>query len=124
MRIVVIAAVATVTCGLAFAQNVNSPAPQDDPGRAALPRIDLTPAQSPEPGNPAIKTTKGNNPGAPVTGANSFTEAQAKSRIASRGYSDVSALTKDENGIWKGSAMKDGKAFQVSLDFQGNVIVN
>jgi len=61
------------------------------------------------------------NPGAPAAGANSFTEGQAKSRIESNGYSNVSELRKDDHGVWRGRAMKDGKAVTVSLDFQGNV---
>ena len=75
------------------------------------------------PSNPAIKTTEGNNSNTPVAGANSFTEGQAKSRIESQGYSNVSGLTKDANGVWRGKAQKDGKAMDVSLDFQGNVVV-
>jgi hypothetical protein len=62
------------------------------------------------------------NPGAPVAGANSFTEGQAKSRIESNGYANVSELRKDDQGVWRGKAMKDGKSVNVSLDFQGNVI--
>jgi hypothetical protein len=61
------------------------------------------------------------NPGAPVAGSNSFTEGQAKSRIESNGYSNVSELRKDDQGVWRGKAMKDGKSVTVSLDFQGNV---
>jgi hypothetical protein len=76
------------------------------------------------PSNPAVKTTEGNNPGAPAQGANSFTEGQAKARIESRGYANVSGLAKDTNGFWRGKAMKDGKAVNVTLDYQGNVTVN
>jgi opacity protein-like surface antigen len=79
------------------------------------------PAQS-GPGNPAIDTSRGNTSNNPVSGANSFTEGQAKSHIESRGYSSVTQLRKDENGVWRGKAMKDGKSVDVSLDFQGNVI--
>jgi hypothetical protein len=61
------------------------------------------------------------NPGAPAAGANSFTEGQAKSRIESNGYANVSDLRKDDQGVWRGKAMKDGKSVNVSLDFQGNV---
>jgi hypothetical protein len=57
-----------------------------------------------------------------VAGANSFTEGQAKSRIESGGYNNVSDLKKDDSGVWRGKAMKDGKSVNVSLDFQGNVI--
>src|SRR4051812_19287461 len=50
------------------------------------------------------------NPGAPVAGSNSFTEGQAKSRIESNGFSNVSELRKDDQGVWRGKAMKDGKS--------------
>jgi putative membrane protein len=61
------------------------------------------------------------NPAAPVPGANSFTETQAKDRIEKSGYSSVSGLTKDANGVWRGKASKDGNTSDVSLDYQGNV---
>jgi len=76
------------------------------------------------PSNPAVKTTEGNNPGAPAPGANSFTEGQAKARIESRGFAGVTGLSKDTNGLWRGKAMKDGKAVNVTLDYQGNVTAN
>jgi hypothetical protein len=56
-----------------------------------------------------------------VPGANSFTEGQAKSRIESMGYTNVASLAKDDNGIWRGKAVKDGRTVSVSVDFQGNV---
>ncbi|RWC26392.1 MAG: DUF4142 domain-containing protein, partial [Mesorhizobium sp.] len=46
---------------------------------------------------PAVTTTGTTNPAAPVPGANSFTEEQAKTRIQDAGFTDVSALTKDDN---------------------------
>ena len=73
-------------------------------------------------GTPAVTTTDTPDASAPVPGANSFTEAQAKSRIEEAGYSDVSALAKDDKGIWRGQANKDGKSVSVALDFQGNVV--
>jgi hypothetical protein len=33
----------------------------------------------------------------------------------------VSELRKDDQGVWRGTAMKDGKSVTVSVDFQGNV---
>ena len=79
------------------------------------------PAQS-GPNNPAVNTTGANNANNPVAGANSFTEGQAKSRIETGGYSNVTALKKDDQGVWRAKAMKDGKSVDVSLDFQGNVV--
>jgi hypothetical protein len=70
---------------------------------------------------PAVKSPSTNNPAAPVPGANSFTEAQAKARIESNGYTQVSGLKKDSNGVWTGSAMKGGQKVNVKVDFQGNV---
>ena len=62
--------------------------------------------------------------GAPFTGANSFTEAQAMDRIGKAGFKDVTGLAKDSNGIWRGTAMQGGKPVPVSLDFKGNVVSN
>jgi hypothetical protein len=79
------------------------------------------PAQS-EPNNPAVNTTGRNNADHPVSGANSFREGQARSRIEASGFREVSELNKDSNGVWRGKTKKDGKNVEVSLDFQGNVI--
>lgn len=79
-----------------------------------------TPAQS-GPQNPAIKTDDSNNSGMPVRGANSFTQSEAKSRLERQGFTRVSALQKDQAGVWRGTAVKDGKSMQVSVDYQGNV---
>ncbi|MFI0847125.1 DUF4142 domain-containing protein [Mesorhizobium sp. IMUNJ 23232] len=70
----------------------------------------------------AVNTPDTTNPAAPVPGANSFTEDQARDRIQEAGFTDVTALTKDDQGIWRGQAVKDGKSTAVALDFQGNVV--
>lgn len=54
-------------------------------------------------------------------GANSFTEAQAQKRIASAGFTDVSDLKKDGDGVWRGTAMRAGKQAQVGFDYKGNI---
>ena len=86
-------------------------------------------AQTPKPaakgpGNSAVKSTDSPQPSSPVEGANSFTEGQAKARIEEKGFSNVSDLKKDDAGIWRGRAQKDGKTVSVSLDFQGNIFSN
>ncbi|MET3844027.1 PepSY domain-containing protein [Bradyrhizobium sp. OAE829] len=78
------------------------------------------PAQS-GPNNNAVNSSGQNNSNAPVAGRNSFTEGQAKSKIEEAGYSNVSDLTKDDNGVWRAKASKGGAPTDVSLDFQGNV---
>ncbi|RYX86880.1 MAG: PepSY domain-containing protein [Bradyrhizobiaceae bacterium] len=71
--------------------------------------------------NPAME-----NPGvapapAPIPGANSFSQGQARDRLMSQGYSDVSQLTNDSQGIWRGTAMRGGKHLQVGVDYKGNI---
>ncbi|PZO03550.1 MAG: hypothetical protein DCF30_02810 [Hyphomicrobiales bacterium] len=61
---------------------------------------------------------------APLPGANSFTEGQAKSRLEANGYSNVTELKKDDNGVWKGSAMHAGAKVNVSVDYRGNIVRN
>ena len=39
--------------------------------------------------------------------AKGFTEGQAKSRMESNGFSNVTELRKDDHGVWRGKAMKD-----------------
>jgi hypothetical protein len=102
-KTIIIGAVLALIAGSASAQTQNPPAQTG-------------------PNNPAVNTTGANAPGAPVAGANSFTEGQAKSRIESSGYGNVTNLKKDDNGVWRGKAQKDGKSVDVSLDFQGNVV--
>jgi putative membrane protein len=71
---------------------------------------------------PAVKTDATTSAAALVPGANSFTEAQAKQRIEDAGYSSVSKLAKDDQGIWRGQATKAGQNLDVGLDYQGNVV--
>ena len=78
------------------------------------------PAQS-GPNNNAVNSSGQNNSNAPVAGRNSFTEGQAKSKIEEAGYTKVTDLKKDDNGVWRGKASKGGAATSVSVDFQGNV---
>ncbi|MCA0015722.1 DUF4142 domain-containing protein [Mesorhizobium sp. B292B1B] len=73
---------------------------------------------------PAVKTTNAPNAAGLVPGANSFTETQAKSRIEDAGYSNVSKLAKDDQGIWRGQATKSGQSVAVGLDYQGNVVAD
>ena len=79
------------------------------------------PPANPDPATPAINDPSTNMPGQPAAGANSFTEAQAISRIEAAGFSDVTGLVKDKDGIWRGKAMKAGASHDVALDYQGHV---
>jgi hypothetical protein len=69
-----------------------------------------------------VYTPKAIDPGAPLKGSNSFTEGQAKDRAMAYGYSSIASLVKDGDGIWRGSAMRDGKAVPIAIDYKGNVV--
>lgn len=82
-----------------------------------------TPNRGSDSGNAAIRLDDGTRTAtAPVPGANSFTEGQAKSRIEAAGFTNVSDLQKDDQGIWRGKAQKGGQQVSVALDYQGNVV--
>jgi opacity protein-like surface antigen len=83
------------------------------------------PVANPDPSTPVVAKldSNANSPSAPAAGANSFTESQAKSRIEAAGYSNVSHLIKDKDGIWRGTATKGATpGVAVALDYQGNVV--
>jgi hypothetical protein len=79
-------------------------------------------AQTTAPANdaaPAATTKQTEKP--PLAGANSFTESQARDRIAEAGFKDVKNLKKDAQGVWRGVASKGDSQVNVALDFRGNV---
>jgi len=72
--------------------------------------------------NPSVvqpKSEKAEKP--PVAGANSFSEGQARDLIESKGFTNVSALMNDGQGIWRGTASKGAAKVSVSVDYKGNV---
>jgi hypothetical protein len=71
--------------------------------------------------NPAVKDSSPAPVAAPAAGANSFSEDQARGRFAKAGFASVTALAKDDNGVWRGKAMKGRKSVNVALDYKGNV---
>ena len=128
----------------ASAQTTSTP-----PSNTTAPAVTTTPG-APPPGTPGTNTNTGTVPGAgavdrntgaaaaagdrnqavattgenapqPAKGANSFTDGEARRRIESSGYSTVADLKKDDDGIWRGSAMKDGAKVGVWLDYKGNI---
>ena len=70
--------------------------------------------------NQAVATTPA-NAAQPAAGSNSFTMNEAKARLERQGFSNVSELNKDNNGVWHGKAQKGGSTDHVWLDYKGNV---
>lgn len=100
MRLIVLTAVISMCTSVAIAQE--------------------QPAQN-GPANPAIKAMHDNNSSTPVAGANSFTKSEATKQILAKGYTHVTMLKKDQSGVWRGMALKDGQSRPISVDYQGNV---
>jgi hypothetical protein len=73
------------------------------------------------PQQPAIDLRDTTRAAGPVRGSNSFTEGMARSRIENKGYTNVTGLINDDDGIWRGRAMHGGQQVDVALDYQGNV---
>jgi periplasmic protein CpxP/Spy len=74
--------------------------------------------------NPALTNKPADSPqstGSVEPGANSFTEGQARSRLEAQGFSNVTELRKDDQGIWRGKAMRDGQSVSVAIDYKGTV---
>lgn len=73
-------------------------------------------------GNDAMTTTSNSSTSGLQGGANSFTEGQARSRLDGAGYANITGLTKDKDGIWRGRAMHGGSPVDVAVDYKGNVV--
>ncbi len=75
------------------------------------------------PAQPAVTTSDADRKtsAAPVPGANSFTMREAARRIETGGFTQVTGLQKDRNGVWRGKALRNGATVNVYCDYQGNV---
>ena len=82
-----------------------------------------SPANTTTASPPAVTTSNADSKtaAAPVKGANSFTMDEARRRIEASGFSQVTGLKKDDDGIWRGQAMRGGTSVPVFCDYQGNV---
>jgi putative membrane protein len=107
------------TASLASAQTTSPPADATTESAKPAPAepMDAKPAPA-EPMNQAANEAQ--KP--PLPGANSFTEGQARDRIAKAGFEDVQGLKKDDQGVWRGQAKKSGQQVSVALDYRGNVV--
>lgn len=130
LRISALAAALTMSAGAAMAQTaptVPAPGGMNQPGMAQPSRAGTATGSSNEAVNPANRTgpdaTRTGSVTSPTleSGSNSFTEGQARSRMEDAGFQSITGLAKDEQGIWRGQAMRDGRKTEVGLDYKGNV---
>ena len=74
--------------------------------------------------NPAVKNPQAATTHVAAKGRNSFTESQARGRIQKAGYTRVSGLSKNRNGVWQGKALRGKRTVNIALDYKGNVTVH
>jgi hypothetical protein len=131
-RLLIGSAASLLAAGFALAQTPptsNAPPPGSTTGTSmgapANPSAPTPPSPSAKAAasgqdNQAVATTEA-NADQPAKGANSFTKGQARKRIQHKGYSHVTGLTKDQDGVWRGTAQRDGQSVNVWLDYKGNI---
>lgn len=88
---------------------------------AAFAQVPSGGAGSDAKGNAPLKSGHTVNDGSARKGATSFTEGEARTHIVHAGYDSVTGLSKGKDGVWRGTAMKNGAQVNVGLDFKGNV---
>ncbi len=132
-KLIAFSTLALLAAGPAMAQTNQAPAnqaPAQSNQAPASPGTNSPTGSS----NPAVNTT-GNSPSnagmtgsvnfvkasALEKGSNSFTEGQAKDRLEGAGLKNVTDLKKDDQGVWRGKAMRDGKSVTVGFDYKGNI---
>jgi hypothetical protein len=87
---------------------------------AGAPASGMNGPSTPADHNQAVATTAASN-ATPAKGANSFTKREAARRIHRHGFTDVKDLTKDDNGVWHGTAVQNGSPVKVWEDYKGSV---
>ena len=128
LRIGMAALAIACTASLASAQTTSPPADATTESAKPAPAEPMNQAAPAKPMNakpaPAEPMNQAANeaPKPPLPGANSFTEGQARQRIAKAGFEEVQQLKKDDQGVWRGQAKKSGQQVSVALDYRGNVV--
>ena len=132
MRSFLSACVALSLCGgAAFAQTATSSTAVPSttgttrpPTMAPLAPAPMQPSTAMSaPSSPATMSqmSTSTTPKGDAKGANSFTENEARHRLENNGYSNVSALNKDQDGVWRGTATIGGTSKQVGVDYKGDI---
>ncbi len=122
MRALMIGIAATLVAGAAVAQTAGTSPTAQTPSTATPPAATSAPGSNAAGGNnnQAVATTHA-NAATPAKGKNSFTMAQARKRLESNGFTNISGLAKDNDGVWRGHGQKSGNPTDVWLDYKGNV---
>jgi hypothetical protein len=125
MRLVLASLVAATALGTAaIAQTNTAPATGSSTTLQPMNNTGSNASNQAGSGNAAVNNKPADSPqttGSVEPGANSFTEAQVRSRLESQGFSNVMELRKDDQGIWRGKAMRNGQQASVAVDYKGTI---
>lgn len=61
------------------------------------------------------------SPGRLESGTSNITEAQARARIQAVGFSGITDLTQDQNGIWRAKGTFGDRTASIGIDYKGNI---
>jgi hypothetical protein len=67
------------------------------------------------PGGEAVRPL---NAEGPLKGTNTFSERDVRGRLEGAGYTRIMGLRLDDDGIWRGTAMRDKTMLPFSLDYR------
>jgi hypothetical protein len=118
---IAMAAIVTIAAGTAFAQEAAPPTELGTNHPAAVSAPALLPATPPRTAAPPLGGA------APVVNNEDpaevkiESEEQARAKFESEGFTDVSELKQTNNGMWTATAVKDGKAVQLSMNSEGQI---
>jgi len=119
MRLVFASLLAAAALSSSVLAQTSTTPPMGAPGSSTT-----APSNTAGSGNPAVTSKPAGSPettGSVEPGANSFTEDQARSRFEAQGLTNVMDLRKDDQGIWRGKAMRNGQSVSVALDYKGTI---
>lgn len=94
------------------------PMAPDDPAKKGASTTEVPPSDQ---GAASTGAASGQSGAAGPAIENIFTSDQARQHLMRLGFTNVSALDKDADGKWVGTATKDGKTLAVAIDVKGEV---
>jgi hypothetical protein len=78
-------------------------------------------ASLPLPSNPAENRDLGKGD---ITPGPALSKDVALKKLKASGFGDVADLTLDDTGVWRGTAVANGKTVPVAVDPQGDIVAN
>lgn len=119
----IIAPLALTAALLAACSGGEDASPETETGATTASQTAESPMNSgaDQPANAAIDSSPMTDAGQ-TPGANSFTEEQAREAFEKAGYTGLTQVMKNDQGLWTATGTLNGQSTQVSLDYRGAVV--